>query len=305
MEKKARNFSEKKVKRDFTICGLFLIIYILSVLIIPYALNYYMSISNSIIPNDLTLYLGIYFIILIFGSLLPFFLMRRYFTIPLKTFNSNIDLKFKDLLIYFIICFVMCISFTFISNILFSYIGIRGNILSSIGFSYDLGYLYNPIYIIMVLIAAPLLEEYAFRGVLLNVLGKYGKLFAVYVSAFIFSLAHINFPEMVPAFVVGILLGKISFKYKSIRPTIIIHILINVIFYVLCIIPEAVLQYLVYGIIALLLLTIFFILTGKYQGIIIQKNNSLLKVCSLFFSRFTIIVSIILIIIDSLLFLFE
>lgn len=72
-----------------------------------------------------------------------------------------------------------------------------------------------------------LIEEFAFRGVILNIFRKYSDGLAVLVSGVTFGLMHGNFAQIPFALVVGLVLGYIAVKTNSLLPGIIIHFLNN------------------------------------------------------------------------------
>ncbi len=72
-----------------------------------------------------------------------------------------------------------------------------------------------------------LIEEFAFRGVILNLLRKYSDGLAVLISGVTFGLMHGNFAQIPFALVVGLVLGYIMVKTNSLIPGIIIHFLNN------------------------------------------------------------------------------
>ena len=78
-------------------------------------------------------------------------------------------------------------------------------------------------------IFGPIVEELIFRGFCLRVLQKYGKVFAVVVSAILFGAFHMNLPQGLYAIVVGIVLGYVAVEY-SIKWSIFLHIINNGIF---------------------------------------------------------------------------
>jgi membrane protease YdiL (CAAX protease family) len=303
MSKKEHRVSKRYAKRQFNTVGLLLIMYALAVLIVPYFLHMYMISQDSIIMKDDMLYYGLYFIIILFGTVIPFFLMRKVFRIPIKKISRNFSSTFVDLFVQTIVFFTICIALTYVSNILFSYLGMEGKLLSSIGFSYDEANLNNALYVFMLIVVTPIVEEYAFRGVLLNVLSKFGKTFGLYASSIIFALAHLSFVEMIPAFMMGVQLGKTSLRYKSINPTIFIHMLFNGLIYALCVVPASVTKYMAYGIAAIIAIAAYLILSGRYERIKIQKLRSNKITNIVFFTRPTIIIAMLLMIADSLLFL--
>ena len=146
-----------------------------------------------------------------------------------------------------------------------------------------------------------MIEEYAFRGVLLNVLSKYGKTFGLYASAVIFALAHMSFAEMIPAFMMGVQLGKTALRYKNIVPSIFIHILFNALIYALCVIPSSITRYMAYGLAAVVIVAVYLILSGRYERIRIQKLKSNRITNIVFFSSPAIIITMLLMIADSVL----
>lgn len=87
-----------------------------------------------------------------------------------------------------------------------------------------LGYL---ITILSVAVISPLLEEFAFRGVLLQPLRKYGDKFAIVTSSLIFGVMHGNMVQAPAAFAVGMLMAYFCIKTNSIWTSVTIHILNN------------------------------------------------------------------------------
>ena len=304
MSNKEHRVSKKYARRSFNRVGLLLIIYALAVLIVPVFLLMYMENIDSPILQDTFLYYGLYLLIIFFGTVIPFFLMRKIFRIPLRKLTRNFNPTFIDLFVQTIVFFTICIALTYISNIFFAYLGMEGKLISSIGFSYDNASLNNWLYVFMLIIVTPLIEEYAFRGVLLSVLSKYGKNFGLYASSVIFAAAHMSFVEMIPAFMMGIQLGKTTMRYKNIVPSIFIHILFNALIYVLCVVPASITRYMAFVLVAVVVAAVYLIITGRYQRVIIQKLRSNRITNIVFYSSPTIIIALILMIAESVLMLF-
>lgn len=76
-------------------------------------------------------------------------------------------------------------------------------------------------------VVAPLLEEFAMRGVVLQSLRKYGNGFAIIASSFIFAVFHGNPVQILFAFMCGILLGYAAVATDSLWTGIIIHAAVN------------------------------------------------------------------------------
>lgn len=301
---KTKKLTRKKVKRNFTTIGLLLILYVLFVMLVPYFFHFYLVETNSEILRDNLLFYGIYFIFIVIGTLIPFFIMRKFSRISFKRLTRKVSATFIDLFVQAIVFFTICIILTYVSTTIFNRFGLEGKLISGIGFSFEQANLEYGLYVFMLIVVSPILEEYAFRGVLLNSLSRYGKSFALYATSIVFALAHNNFAEMIPAFAMGIALGKTSLRYKSIQPTIVIHILFNAFIYGLCIMPPIIVQYLSYVLVAICALAIYLILSGRYQRINVQSSGSVKTVASLFYSRPTIIFSMLLMIIYTYLFSF-
>jgi len=73
----------------------------------------------------------------------------------------------------------------------------------------------------------PILEEIIFRGFILKSMQKYGNLTAIIVSSILFSMFHLNLVQFVNPVIMGVVLGFIAIKSKSIVPSIIAHIFNN------------------------------------------------------------------------------
>jgi membrane protease YdiL (CAAX protease family) len=81
---------------------------------------------------------------------------------------------------------------------------------------------------IMVGITGPILEEVLFRGIILDgFLNRYRPGKAIFWSAFLFGLFHLNPWQFIPGFLIGLLLGYVYLKTRSIIPVILIHIINN------------------------------------------------------------------------------
>ena len=81
---------------------------------------------------------------------------------------------------------------------------------------------------ITIVIAAPILEELIFRGIILNgLLKSYSPLKSIIISSLLFGLIHLNPWQFIGASIGGILSGWVYFKTKKITLPIIIHMTNN------------------------------------------------------------------------------
>ncbi len=79
----------------------------------------------------------------------------------------------------------------------------------------------------MLVVIAPVFEEFVYRGVLMDALKPYGNGLAIFTTGILFGLAHANFQQMFYTAVIGISLGYIANVTGSIFPTTILHAMVN------------------------------------------------------------------------------
>jgi len=85
----------------------------------------------------------------------------------------------------------------------------------------------NPLKIVAVVILAPLIEEFIFRKLILDRIGKYGEKTAVLLTALAFGLLHQNLFQFFYAFGIGLVFGYIYIRTGRIRYSVILHSIIN------------------------------------------------------------------------------
>lgn len=82
--------------------------------------------------------------------------------------------------------------------------------------------------ILCVCILAPIGEELIFRGLTLRIMKKAIPLWAaVVVQAVLFGIYHMNLVQGVYAFLLGLLFGYIAYRYGSVVPGILLHMVVN------------------------------------------------------------------------------
>jgi uncharacterized protein len=84
------------------------------------------------------------------------------------------------------------------------------------------------LFAIIATVVAPLAEETFFRGFMFQGLKKrYGAGWGIFLSALLFSLAHMSPSGLVPIFILGLMLAWLFNKTQSIWPCIIVHCAYN------------------------------------------------------------------------------
>ena len=131
----------------------------------------------------------------------------------------------KELVLYLLMALII-VPIGVISSILsqrvLGNIGISPNVTSA-----PTGVFGTIIFFVAHTIFAPLLEEILFRGLILERLRRYGDLFAIITTAFLFSLMHSSLDSYLPAFLSGIILSFAAVYTGSILVPLIAHFLNN------------------------------------------------------------------------------
>jgi len=81
--------------------------------------------------------------------------------------------------------------------------------------------------LIIMVIAAPIFEEYIFRKLLVDRLIRYGEGTAIVLSGLIFGLFHGNFSQFFYAFAIGCFFAYIYIRTGNVKYTITLHMIIN------------------------------------------------------------------------------
>ncbi len=87
----------------------------------------------------------------------------------------------------------------------------------------------NVISMLATVILAPIVEEIIFRGVTMRLAQKAGAGFlaANLIQAVAFGIYHFNLVQGIYATVIGLALGYVAYKYRSIYPSILLHLAYN------------------------------------------------------------------------------
>lgn len=178
---------------------------------------------------------------------------------------------------------------------------------------------------LMLVIIAPLFEEFIFRGAIQTALEPYGNGVAILVSGISFGLFHGNFSQVFYTTVLGIALAYIRYATGSLVPTIIIHAMVNGMtgFILLFLSTDTIQKYLLSGstdeipdnemllilLFAIFIITIFALaIVGVILAFIKIKNIRKYKIkkrfteisgagkLGIFFSRVTVIVALLMVV---------
>lgn len=85
----------------------------------------------------------------------------------------------------------------------------------------------NPLKILVMVILAPLIEEYLFRKQIIDRTRRYGEKTAVFLSAFTFGLFHTNLFQFFYAFGLGLVFAYIYMRTGRLRYGVTLHCMVN------------------------------------------------------------------------------
>lgn len=189
-----------------------------SILIIP---KYFIDFKNNYPYFDV--------VINIFSQILSFLIIYKLFIKNYLLIDKQITISNKNLLILLLIAIGEIIFSVFtidINDLIFS---IPNNI--SDNHKYP-PFLYFLLRIIKGCLVAPIVEELFFRNFIQKRLAeKYSNIFAILFSSLLFSIHHFDLKNVLPAFVLGIILGIVYQKSKNIKYSVYLHSISNFIIY--------------------------------------------------------------------------
>lgn len=292
-EKKAVTVSRRFAMNEFRTIGLVLILYCLLVLYLPIPVNEFLAIKKISKIWILDVDFLVSLVTLVLGTFFPFLVLKIAYNDVMPP-RAKVRVSFLGLIANFVVFFAAISASIFLMTVISNFFNIPGQLVSGIGVSIDIDKLNDYFYIATFIFISPFLEEYAFRGVLLHSLGRYGKSFALYASAICFALAHGSFSEFLPSLVMGIILGKQSLRYKSYFPGLLLHICFNLFLYLLFIVPEGLGFYISLLLCLVYVIAFFLVLTRQYEVIRIRKGRNIGRNIALFLSSPTVIIALLL-----------
>ncbi len=230
---------KRQLKRDSNAVGFILILYFVVMLGVSFATIFLPTLTSmlngEIITNttDINFMNDTTFLMLESGlvSLVTYFGVAIIYSIIAKmnlgeTYpTQKLGFKLTSLLVLFGLSIAMIANY--VSNMtvgVFDMFGIDANI--DIEYPCD-NFLDVLLFYVSVAVLPALVEEFAFRGVILKIMRKHSDSLAILVSGVMFGLMHGNFTQIPFALVVGLILAFITVKTNSLIPAMLIHFLNN------------------------------------------------------------------------------
>lgn len=222
-----RKAEKENIKTIGKVAGLCVIAYVLlnNILTLPLVSISLRTLykTNMIFQDSVTILLSVCCV------LVPFYIGGRFLkkkqhceTLPLE---KPYDVKLAILAIFFGL--FVCLMADFISSYFTTFIEHFGYKLNHSEFDVPSGFIGRAYYILTIAVVPALCEEVAIRGAIMQPLRRYGDIFAIVISSFVFAILHGNLIQLPFAFIAGIGLGYVTCITGSLWPSIIIHCLNN------------------------------------------------------------------------------
>ncbi len=207
--------------------GIFVITYFLLMQVASVAISlilssFFKSAYSSIAVENLT-YIFIATFAAFISGLFYFLFSKRKMSDTIQAKHT----KFTFLIPLVFIGLAVSMLANLLSNIVienFSFFGLENNVDFSNETNSSLDFFLS---IVASAIVPAFAEEFAFRGLVMGVLRKYGDAFAIIASAVLFGAMHGNITQIPFAFTLGLMYGLADCKTNSIFPSIIMHLANN------------------------------------------------------------------------------
>lgn len=213
-------------KRRFTYVSVSILIYylftLISTLIISSNAAHYLYIFR-----DLSAIFNLLYLSMLISMLAAFLVIQFGFHKKL-----SLQLRWKPKEKICVQKILLCFLFGFGMNIVFTLLSALVSDTLSIDLTEQSLYMGNDAFsmilcFLTVVIAAPIFEEYLFRGVVLMTLQRYGQWFAIAISSLLFALMHGSISQALGVFFLGFVISYVTVKSGSLLIGILFHMANN------------------------------------------------------------------------------
>ena len=228
-----RKVYKHQLTKDSNIIGVILLLF----MIVMTVISFIAVLAPALFSNsaDLSFLDDTAFLMILNGlaSIISFFGVSYIYGLTSKNSICNLfPVEKTPLSITYLLCTLglgVCMVANYVSNMLIALFDLVG-VDALVEMEYECDSVLDVVlFYVSVSVLPALVEEFAFRGVVLNMLRKYSDSLAILVSGVLFGIMHGNFTQFPFALVVGLILGYIAVKTNSLIPGIIIHFLNNAI----------------------------------------------------------------------------
>lgn len=221
-------FEKEKFSKFGFVIGMSLIMYVflnIVLMIIGNMLTF--SIAEAFNISDINANLLIQMVVFGISLYLPYLFINWYSNNDNIVFRNDKKLNIKRIIKSVLIGIPAITLIQVVSSYLLSGINQNYDILEKLEL-YDKNSILSCILIVIYIGILPaIFEELFFRKGIIKYSAKIGMKFAVFASALIFSIIHLNIAQSFAAFFIGVLFACIAIYNDSIIPTVILHFLNN------------------------------------------------------------------------------
>lgn len=205
-------------KKTYSHIGLALFVFGITSIILQYVLYFVMD-AVKIVPEEFQQWLLV--IIPMYCIALPIlYLMIK--KEPVSKFEKQ-KLGFGRWMKIFLCCFPIMVAGSIIGSVLMNILS-SGNSENPLNEAVEGNFFMK---VLVMVILAPIIEEFIFRKLIIDRTEKYGEKYAILFSALSFGLFHMNFYQFFYAFGLGLVFGYVYTRTKDLKYSIIMHMMIN------------------------------------------------------------------------------
>ena len=300
-ESKTVVMSVNDVKKRFNLLGHIYLLFLFVILVLEqFSDNITLELTKYINIKYETLTLIVLMLGVSLSGLIIFSIFKKRVKIKSNELRRNTKLTEVPFLQLIVLAISFCLLGTFFTSFLNAFMDLEITLMYPIGISsISSDYMNIGLFILLVFIA-PIVEEYIFRGITLRFLGRFSNKFGVISTSLLFGLFHLNFVQIIPAFLLSYLLCMITLRYKSIIPSIIVHIVTNLILFSLGIFATTKYSYFIVFIIILYVAAIYIIYKTHNKRVIIPFEPDANTLIKFLFKRYSFILIFIIILVYNI-----
>lgn len=226
-QKYLRYIQTRAIKKASSGLGFFVFAYFATMLVLSYVFVIISFLATSFKSIDTVPMFYMEIFVSVFSAFVPGLF---YFLISRRSISDTIKTSYvrqKELWALVFIGMAVAMAANTASDMIqtnFSFFGLQNTLDMSVKTNSTLEIV---LYIISTAVVPAFAEEFAFRGILMGTLRKFGDAFAIIASAIVFGAMHGNIVQVPFAFILGLVFAFVDCKTNSILPSIIIHFINN------------------------------------------------------------------------------
>jgi len=157
----------------------------------------------------------------------------------------------------------------------------------------------NALYLFYFIIVIPFLDEYAFRGVILRCTSWVGGSFGLVISAIFYMLFYIGQSNMLVSFMLGAYLSLIAMMHRSIWPSFVAHIAVNLTIVLSIFLPA---QFgWIFGLIAVMAygISVYALMIYRKNRLVLKQELSMKRIWRYFITSWIMLLAIVVLILRA------